>query len=238
MDIILYSGGMDSYIGDLYLREKKYNNTFGKVLTPLYVDYNGSACKKEKRLVKQLHPYTQVMENVLDLNGREHGEDNFLFGRNMFFCLLAAPMTEKYIYLCGLANSLISDNTRSFYEKASIVLSEIKQAPVKVTSPFTHMEKEEVVDWYIEQGHTLFDLLTTTSSCYYSDSMFCGECLGCFNFYCGIFKHLIQNRWLSVEYRFTNKLLVKNELTAANDGYRSPIRTETIRSIAHEMGIV
>lgn len=246
-DVILFSGGMDSYVGDLFLNEKYYSKN-GETLLPLYIDYKGSACKKEKEIVKKIHPYTQIIDNVLNLQGMEHGVDNFLFGRNMYFCLLAAPITSKIIYLCGLENSMISDNTAVFYNKASELLTQIKGEEVIVASPFVNsnqhlsfcgMEKEEVVNWYVCSGYSLRYLLEHTSSCYFSEYMYCGNCLGCFNFYCAVYPHIKSNklRWLKAEYRFKNKYLVKRELDEALKGWRSPIRTKTIKDIAFDLGV-
>lgn len=245
-DVILYSGGMDSYIGELFLQGLPAYST--KKLLPLYIDYKGSACNKEKEIVKNLNPQVQIIEDVLNLSGMEHGQDNLLFGRNMYFCLLAAPITDKYIYLLGLKNSKLPDNTAKFFEKASTVLSEIKGEEVVVCSPFVSSEhfpshgmvKEEIVDWYFNNGYSLLYLLEHTSSCYFSEHMFCGECMGCFYFYCAVYqyiKNITPSKLTKWRNAFTNKELVKQELNIANSGGHFPLRAEAIREIAKDMGV-
>lgn len=250
-DVLLYSGGMDSAIGRLYLNDRYYNKSKERELLSLYINYKGSACEKEKKIVKNLDPAVKIIDNVLNLSGKEGGAHNLLFGRNLYFCILAAELTDKYIYLLGLKNSVMPDNTPYFFKKASAVLSEIKGKEIVVCSPFVDKPvdslfyfygrtKEEVVDWYIQQNYSLLKLLEGTSSCFYDEHMFCGQCLSCFYFYCAVYKYIkkqfnpIFDKWKN---RFINKELVKQELKKARAGIYFSSRAEAIEMIAKDMDI-
>lgn len=212
-DVMLYSGGMDSYIGAMFLKAQNKD----RQIVPMYVNYKEPLCAKEltmalfqRRDVAKNKEEAQflIRSDEFNFNGKSEGAFNVLFGRNLHFCLLAAPHTNKYIYLFGTKDGLIADNNLTFYEKASDILSHIKGEEVIVTSPFYHLTKAEIVDWYVEQNgqDAIVKLVTQTSSCISPNHLFCGKCSGCFNFFCAVYKYLKMNKWQFLMPMSTQKL--------------------------------
>lgn len=228
--ILLFSGGIDSYIGYLYAKAGTLSN---EIITPIYIDYKGTACDKEQQIAVKLLPFTEVVKNVFNLSDfQSHDKHSTLVGRNLYFCTYAALRTDRYIYLCGLKNSDMLDNVPEFYSSASDVLTQIMGKKIIVKSPFPALEKEEIVDWYMqEQKGDLEVLVNNTTSCYHPFKQYCGECLNCFYLYCSLFKYT--NTLV-----FTNDDIILDELRATLKGKREPKRTKAIQAIAKSKGLI
>lgn len=238
-DVMLYSGGMDSYIGAMYLKAQNKDNH----IVPMYINYKEPPCAKELTIALfQRRNLAKTPEEVeflvrseeFNFNGKSEGAFNVLFGRNLHFCLLAAPYTNKYIYLFGTKDGLIADNNPVFYEKASNILSHIKGEEVIVTSPLSDLTKVEVVDWYVEQNgqDAIVKLVTQTSSCVKADHLFCGRCSGCFNFFCAVYKYLKMNKWQFLMPMNANKLAdLDNQGILAKECNRSEERKKVVDEI-------
>ena len=59
------------------------------------------------------------------------------------------------------------------------MLSELNNKKIHVGSPFYHMDKTEMVEWYIKKGFSTARLRATVG-CYTSDEGHCGNCPACF----------------------------------------------------------
>ena len=91
--ILLFSGGMDSYIAYFYL-QNKYPS---RLITPLYIDYKGKYCKKEMETVKELLPQTVIIQNVFNFSEKEIGDKCYIPNRNLFLASIAAEYGNKVI---------------------------------------------------------------------------------------------------------------------------------------------
>jgi len=226
--VVLFSGGIDSYAG--YLLAKR---TYGyeHTITPVYIDYKGKGCNKEKAIAKSLVPETVIIDGVFDFTGKEEGDEAFLYARNLYFTTFVSRFADM-IYLCGLKNSEMLDNTKEFYQTATKVLSQIKGSLVQVTSPFIHMEKEEVVDMLFNDfgKETAITAITKTTSCHDPDEDWCWNCPNCFYFLCAVWEYRDK---LPYEMRFDNKEILKYYYQKSLDFKLPPVRTKTIKEIYH-----
>lgn len=227
-NILLFSGGIDSYIAYWYLCTHKKEKL---PITPIYFDYNGIACKREQQTAHSLLSSTQVIKRVFNLDLQQsHDAHSTLFGRNLYFCTYAAQLTKQYIYLCGLKNSAMLDNTPNFYKTASSVLSQISGKVITVQSPFLYMEKEEIVQWFLHEYKGNINSLLETTSCYHPTKHYCGECLNCFYLYCSLYRH-------TNKLDFTNLNILKDELLAVKLHKRAKYRAASIMDLAQKKGI-
>jgi hypothetical protein len=161
------SGGMDSFIAYHYL---------GKPQT-VYFDLGTPYAQKEIKVIKQLVPDT-IIETCLNLKDRQIG-DYFIPYRNMYFAMLANKYSDE-IVMAGLKDDGIEDKNEAIFAEWSLLLSKMINRNVVVRSPFWEMTKEDIVSWYISEGHDV-ELLKKTVSCYSEeDTNYCGKCRSCF----------------------------------------------------------
>jgi 7-cyano-7-deazaguanine synthase in queuosine biosynthesis len=165
--ILLFSGGMDSFIAWHYLDKPQ----------TLYIDLGTPYAQKEIKVVKELVP-TTIIENCLDLKSRQIG-DYFIPYRNLYFAMLANKYSNN-IVMAGLKDDGIEDKNEAIFAEWSVMLSKMIKTEVTVMSPFWQMTKEDIVKWYIDNvGDT--ETLRKTVSCYSEeDTNYCGRCRSCF----------------------------------------------------------
>jgi len=165
--ILLFSGGMDSYIAWHYLGKPK----------TVYFDLGTPYAQKEIKVIKQLVPDT-IIETCLNLESRQIG-DYFIPYRNLYFALLANKYSDE-IVMAGLKDDGIEDKNEAIFAEWSLLLSKMILRPVVVQSPFWQMTKEDIVKWYIDNVEDT-ELLLKTVSCYSEeDTNYCGRCRSCF----------------------------------------------------------
>ena len=155
--ILLFSGGMDSYIAWHYLNKPK----------TVYFDLGTPYAQKEIKVIKQLVPDT-IIETCLNLKDRQIG-DYFIPYRNLYFALLANKYSDD-IVMAGLKDDGIEDKNEAIFAEWSLLLSKMINRHVMVTSPFWEMTKEDIVKWYIDNGHDI-GLLMKTVSCYSEEDL-------------------------------------------------------------------
>jgi len=164
--ILLFSGGMDSYIAWHYL---------GKPAT-VYFDLGTPYAQKEIKVVKELVP-TTIIEDCLSLKSRQIG-DYFIPYRNLFFALLANKYSDDII-MAGLKDDGIEDKNEAIFAEWSDMLSRMINRKITVRSPFWQMTKENIIGWYIKKVGDI-DSLKKTVSCYSeADTNYCGKCRSC-----------------------------------------------------------
>lgn len=179
--IILYSGGLDSFIGWNLLAHTRPGGNIGLVST--YFDLHTRYASKERQR------FTGNID-IHDLIGMERLErpDGFLPQRNVMLVTAAAahyPDADE-IVLCGVRGEYSRDKHPQFYERMTRLLSYTAGRPVRVFSPFERMTKSQAVRAYLAAGLPR-DLLFGTVSCYDAKSNACGRCMSCFR------------RWVALE---------------------------------------
>jgi len=183
--ILLFSGGLDSYIAWHYLKKPK----------TIYVNLNHRYADFEMDRIGNLVPNT-IIENRLDLRSWEEPDANIPM-RNAFLVLLAAKHLDtkregsEVVLVVQKGEMDIPDRCEGFFIEMKNLGTYLG---FSVSTPFAQMTKTDMVTWYLENVQDSYAIknLMSTRSCYSDSAMPCGQCTACFR------------RWVA----FTN-----NELT-------------------------
>lgn len=166
-EVLLYSGGMDSYIAWHYLNKPK----------TLFVNLKHRYNLKEVSAVKKTIPET-IIFNGLDL-GKFEKSDADIPLRNLYLAMIAVSEGFEKIWLVVQKDETsIPDRTPEFFKSASEVLSELAEKEIIVDSPFMHMDKTDMTIWYKENVGDI-EALDSTVGCYNEDYRHCGNCGAC-----------------------------------------------------------
>ncbi len=170
--VLLYSGGMDSWLID-------------KIWKPdvkLFVNIHTKNNELELEKVKKVEGL-EIID--FDISRFEVKEDNyFLPLRNLYFVALASNYGDE-ICLGATGSSTHFDKTQKFAEDAAklinYLLSEKKESNVKIVLPFKDMTKTQLLKLYLEQGGNIETAYTETVSCYNpnDDGTPCMNCSSC-----------------------------------------------------------
>jgi len=175
MSILLFSGGLDSYIGWKYLKEPK----------TIYFALGHRYQKYELKAIKQTIPNT-IIDSRLSMADQEH-PDAFIPLRNDLLIRMAS-LYDNNIWLVVQKGELeLADRSPAFFLDTALSLSRLHEKHVTVSSPFFDITKTQMVEWYLENNYSVDDLLQTRS-CYSITKLPCGACTACFR------------RWVSLEY--------------------------------------
>jgi 7-cyano-7-deazaguanine synthase in queuosine biosynthesis len=176
--VILYSGGMDSFIlASMYPDAMK-----------LYVDVNSKYSEKELAFL----PGDVVRSH--DLNLAEYERDDAIIpARNMFLALIAAQYGE-HIMLGATHGDLSTDKDENWASMATSILRYMFSGKhfqpardMQVLLPIKDKTKAELVRQYQLAGHDAQALLQTVS-CYHPQHKHCGACKSCLR------------KWVALEY--------------------------------------
>ena len=168
--ILLFSGGLDSYIAWEYLDRPK----------TLYVALGHRYQDLELESVKSLVPDT-IIDDRLRLGDLEE-EDAHIPLRNAFLALVGSLYDDEVALVVQKGEMDIPDRSPKFFYRMTQLLSTLK-APrgVRFFTPFWNWTKTQMVKWYLEAGHDPAKLLATRS-CYTrtASGKPCGRCSACF----------------------------------------------------------
>ena len=161
------------------------------------------------------------------MSDREIGEKAYIPFRN----LLLAAQAVKYsdlVVIAGVKDDVVSDKNELIFEKMSEILSEMEDRPIGIYSPFWNRIKDNVVKWFLENGGTKEEILSTVS-CYSPDEdiTYCGNCPSCF-------RKWIALKMNGIEIDFYNEQLMREYFLRAINGHYIPERNESIMKIIKE----
>ena len=167
--VLLYSGGMDSYIIRKLLKPDKC----------LYIDFGIEQNTYERAL---LPDDVEVVELPLKQFMSDDG-NNVILLRNLIFAAIAVNYGTD-ILLGGVADDIHYDSAIEFVEKETELFNSFLEneglPPVRVRAPFKLFTKEELLKKYVEAGYDVDDLLKYSWSCYSPhDGKECGKCTAC-----------------------------------------------------------
>lgn len=168
MKVLLYSGGMDSWIID----------KLWKPDIKLFVDLGTKSSKEErKRLPKD------VIVKELDLSQYEDKERNYLLPlRNLILAEIGSYYGDE-ICLGSIGGSIHKDNTEVFQEETERLLNYLYSEngkKIKITLPYLSTSKTELVRLYKESGGDLKEAYRKSFSCYDPvNGKECGKCSSC-----------------------------------------------------------
>lgn len=212
--ILLFSGGIDSYIAWYFLNKPP----------TVYFDLKTPYSQKEIKVIKELIPNT-IIDTSLDLDNRQIGENAYIPFRNLYLAMLAVKYSRNII-IAGIKGDNVSDKNESIFEEFSQLLSKLEKKEIYVMSPFWSMTKEQIIGWYLNHYGNA-EILLKTISCYSEkDTNYCGMCPSCFRKWCAL-------RTNGIKLGFYNQALMREYLIKAQAGYYIPERNESI--IKHVM---
>ncbi len=186
--VILFSGGMDSYIAYLYAK-KKYSKMNIKLV---YVDYGYPYAEAEKQTIINLglENETHFIDFSFLRENQKKGESlwgEIFPGRNWILALAASEFIENrgeiwMLAIGGEVKKQWGDKSEYFFKNTSRILSEQLNKTITITSPFMYKTKGELVEWYIQEGYDIEVLKKKTIGCHFVSSagqLPCGQCMGC-----------------------------------------------------------
>lgn len=177
-EVLLYSGGMDSYIlAHMY--------PFAKLL---YIDSGARYTEKELSKIYLTPRFNgdkteiTVLRGVVDLSQYER-EDAIVPARNLILATIASFYGDT-VLLAATAGDKSTDKDDLFTSLTGKTLSHIydcdhfERGRIKVLLPTKEWTKSKLVRWYVEKGYSIGNLINTVS-CYSEEKGHCGKCKAC-----------------------------------------------------------
>ena len=207
MHIHLYSSGIDSFIGSLFLQQE-----IGDAVIPVYFNLGHRYSRNEILLIKKTKPHTHIIENILNLSHIEDVDAHIPF-RNVLLITTVASLyayaeEDICIYINSMADDRVSDQGKTFIEQMNDLLNQhkVKANYIVQSSMPLDWTKFDAVDWYLKEGYPVEWLRDKTFSCYNPPSIdqHCFACPACFRrntvlYYAGI-KTPFYNKELAEKY--------------------------------------
>jgi len=193
--VLLFSGGVDSYIAYHYLKKPK----------TVYFDTGSEYAKQEIAVIKKLVPDTIIDKSLCLTERQSHDKNAFVPMRNLYLAMLATHYGDN-ICLAGLKDDVVNDKNEAIFGEFTKLLSVLNEKPITVFSPFWDWTKADVVKWFSEEHPKLVkDLVDVSISCYTpKDGKSCRTCPSCFRKWTALWVNDIKtdfNNWnLIAEY--------------------------------------
>lgn len=198
--ILLYSGGMDSYLIDKLWKPDRR----------IYVDMHTRYSQQEIDCIKKRRNDVEFIDFPL---GQWEREDKIIPLRNLYLPMVICNITgDEDVDIClGATNSdRVLDKSEEYVEKATDLLSYLYQPQwwipegkkVRVNIDFKKYTKEDLLKMYMEQGGDLDKAYNESFSCYEPDEEgnVCHKCKPCFRKFVA---------FASVGYEFPEEVLRK-----------------------------
>lgn len=185
-DILLFSGGLDSYIAYFYLNRP----------TCLFLDMKHKYSKIERDTVLNLQDYmkNELIFDDYTLNLEKWEQtDSIIPLRNIYMAMVATNYASN-IWIVGVEGDHTQDKSPFAFAKMSKFLSYFCERPIYVDSPFWNMTKTEHVAWYKKEGYSLSEL-KKTYSCFSSSRIHCGHCPSCFRRWIAMYNNDIEENY-------------------------------------------
>lgn len=198
--ILLYSGGMDSYLIDKLWKPDRR----------IYVDMHTRYSQQEIDCIKKRRNDVEFIDFPL---GQWEREDKIIPLRNLYLPMVICNITgNEDVDIClGATNSdRVLDKSQEYVEKATDLLNYLYQPQwwipngkkVRVNIDFKKYTKEDLLKMYMEQGGDLDKAYNESFSCYEPDEEgnVCHRCKPCFRKFVA---------FASVGYKFPEEVLRK-----------------------------
>lgn len=170
MKVLLYSGGMDSWLIDkLWKPDLK-----------VYVNINGDYSKEE---IKRLPSDVKIID--FSFLGEQELENKFVPLRNLYFLMMASHLGDE-LCLGATAGDGSKDKCLDFLIDTEKTLNNLWHdkkinKDIKIEKKFVKMSKSEIIDEYLKSGGNIDEIKQNTFSCYTpKDNNECFECYPCF----------------------------------------------------------
>jgi 7-cyano-7-deazaguanine synthase in queuosine biosynthesis len=219
--ILLFSGGLDSYIAWHYLGKPK----------TLYCDLGHRYASLEVDAVRRLIP-TTIIDTRLNLADWEE-KDAHIPLRNAFLIMIASHYDDQVSLVVQKGEMDLPDRSKWFFEKFEDILSDLR-GQMQISSPFYAMTKTQMVQWYIHQGFSVRNLIATRS-CFSPGVVPCGNCAACFRRWVAF-----TNNGFSEDYEqdITEYGGIQEYVTKMKAGQYDPVRTLETMEALKSVGVI
>lgn len=183
-DVVLYSGGLDSYV--LWETLKVQHTTVKDPVRVFIYTGTGDNQKEAEHIMRQQGSPKDLLSLKLPLHEIELGNKIVPF-RNFLFVLLAANLGNR-IHIGVTIGDTTRDKDYVFKGICDTMLNYFGQVHGKmpyyaeqfsVEMPFKQMTKTEIVRLFIKNGGDPEVLALNTRSCYENNTLECGGCRAC-----------------------------------------------------------
>ncbi len=219
--ILLFSGGLDSYIAWHYLHKPK----------TLYVDLGHRYAAHEVEVVKRLVPDT-IIDTRLNLADQEEKDANIPL-RNVYLTMIASHYDDDIILVVQKGEMDIPDRSVRFFNEFSVFLSAMLKKTKTLTTPFFLMTKTAMVTWYLNVGLDP-NILLSTRSCYSPGELPCGNCSACFRRWVAFINNDMSEEYESDITKYSENT---NYLDRLRAGHYDPVRTKETLNALKKAGI-
>lgn len=187
--VLLFSGGLDSYLALLTLLD---NGIDPKLL---YVEH-GSANNDEQlyqaKKLARTHHKELIIDRTLSL-GQWEQANAFIPNRNGFLAHVGALYGDFVYFAIMDGEQSYADCRQDTFIALSVSLTRLSGKPVVVDSPFWDKTKAEVIA-ALDPKH--YPRLLETWSCHKGlRSIHCGNCSACFRRFCAFTVNGIEEEW-------------------------------------------
>ena len=220
--ILLFSGGLDSYIAWHYLNKPK----------TLYVDLGHRYAAHEIEMVQKLLPDTAI-DTRLNLAQFEERDANIRL-RNCFLVMVASYYDKDVVLVVQKGELNIPDRSVKFFNFYSDFLTDMWEQRVTVSTPFFHMTKTEMVRWYLDEGLDP-DVLLSTRSCYSPDDNPCGNCAACFRRWVALINNDLSEEYTNDITKYSN---IRDYIQKMNKGWYDKKRTKETFDALRKVGLI
>lgn len=169
-DVLLFSGGLDSYIAYYYLNKPT------SIFVNMKHKYADVEAKKIKNMIDKLGMNIIVDNNTFDFSAMEL-PNAIIPNRNIFLALLATNFGDN-IWLSACDGDYNLDKNPEIFAASSIFLSKLTNRTIMVNTPFWNWTKTDMVRWYLNNGYPEKGLYGTYS-CFEGNDRHCGRCSSC-----------------------------------------------------------
>jgi len=223
--ILLYSGGLDSYIAWEFLKRPK----------TLYVDLGHRYAALERNAIRKTIPETIIEKRRVYLGDVEE-EDAHIPMRNAFLVLAAALYDAEIALVVQKGEMDIPDRSPEFFAQMSQLLRTLRGREGRVFTPFPHLTKTQMVKWYVEQGLDP-EALKRTWSCYKAapPEKHCGRCSACFRRWVALSNNGITEEYQYPPWKWEG---VEDYLRRMNAGLYDAERTEETFRALKRVGVL
>lgn len=170
MKVLLYSGGMDTWLIDkLWKPDKK-----------IYIDIGGKYNEAEKQ---RLGNDVEVLP--FPLLGRFEQKDSYVPMRNLYFLMIASHFGDTICLGATSGDGGADKNIDFLYSAETTINMLLKDKKVgrkiSVEKQFIKMSKADLIKKYLKNGGTADEIKEKSFSCYSPvNNQECGECYPCF----------------------------------------------------------
>lgn len=160
--VLLFSGGLDSFMAYLYLKNVK-----GENVKPVYYNIGTKYANEEVEHIKSL-PFADEVLFIDKISlGDLECDDAFVPNRNILLATHATSFSNK-VWIGGSLSDRVGDNKKEVFDALSDLLTKVNGRLIKISSPFWNSYKCDLTSMIV---HSLklcsaSDLVSNTFSCY------------------------------------------------------------------------